>query len=80
MGHTVCTGCFLRGLLSVEWELSSLGNMYVICTLCLWLSREDDTMFWGRLSGVVSSCLCKTRSLVSAEKARRGMKAGGVTV
>ena len=80
MGRTVCPGCSLRGLLSVEWELSSLGSTYVICMLCVWLSREDDTMFWGSLSGVVSSCLCKTRSLVSAEKARRAMKAGVVTV
>ena len=46
--------------------------------MCLWLSREDDSMFRGSLLGIVSFWICKTHPLVSAEKSRRGWRQKGL--
>ena len=47
MGHRACTGCSIRGLLSVEWVLSSLGSTYVICMLCVFGSVGKMTLCSG---------------------------------
>ena len=47
MGHRACTGCSIRGLLSVEWALSSLGSTYVICMLCVFGSVGKMTLCSG---------------------------------
>lgn len=44
MGHKVCTERSLGGLLSAEWELSSLENIHDAYDVHLRFSRDTDTV------------------------------------
>lgn len=52
MGHRVCIGWSLRGLLSVRWELSSLRSANIICIICIWAQQG----WWHSILGQPFGC------------------------